>query len=94
MIYNTTVTRRKLTRGTIKPVVRYTKEGYAPKGYYHFTLDTYKGTPSFQGGYAADFTDCYDSRGNKFDDYAIDTVTGDVIDLESKEIKFNISEIK
>lgn len=77
---------RKLTKNTIKPVIRYVKT-HVNSGYYkfyHFTLDYYNGQPNFQGGTAYDLDGCYSYDDKPLDQYALDLETGAVIDLKSK----------
>ena len=80
---------KKLTKQTIKPVLSYIKQ-YVNSRYYHFTLDTYNGKNSFQGGTTNHIKDCYHYNGKPLDAYAIDTVTGEVVDLNTKTIVMTI----
>lgn len=87
---------RKLTKQTIKPVLKflggwnsniYSLNTQGAK-YYHFTLDTYNGKNSFQGGF-----DWWLEDSLKYDMYAVEFETGNVFN-QSKEVVFNISEVK
>ena len=81
---------RKLTRQTIKPVLHYTRVNVNSGFYkfYHFTLDTYNGNNSFQGGTAYTLGDCYQYNGEPLDAYAVNLETGDVIDLKTRGTVF------
>lgn len=81
---------RKLTRQTVKPVVSYIKAN-VNSGLYHFTLDTYNGINSFQGGTAYDLDGCYQYNGKPLDAYAVQLDTGDVIDLATKQVVFTVA---
>lgn len=93
---------RKLTINTIKPVVRFVGgwgsdiHSLNTQGadFYHFTLDYYNDKPSFGGGFAWGLDGCYSYDDQPFDHYAINLNTGDVIDLDTKDILFNLTEVK
>lgn len=83
---------RKLTKQTIKPILRFIS-GWSSDihsmntpgaKYYSFTLDTYNGKNSFQGGF-----DWWLEDAIKYDMYAIELATGDVFN-QSKEVVFKV----
>lgn len=85
---------RKLTRQTIKPVLRHIA-GWSSgihslntpgADFYEFTLDTYNGHNSFSGGWSWGLDGCYNYSGEPNAAYAIDLKTGDVYDLAMKTI--------
>lgn len=93
---------RKLTKQTIKPVVSHVRDinsGFYK--FYHFTLDTYNGRNSFQGGSAYDLDGCYSTEfepntfnrlyTKPFDAYALNLDNGDVIDLSTKEAVMTVN---
>lgn len=87
---------RKLTKQSIKPVLRFVGNwggsmySFNTPGakYYHFTLDTYNGKNSFKGGF-----DWWLDDALKYDMYALEFSTGNVFN-QSKEVVFNVSEVK
>lgn len=91
-------TARKLTKQTIKPVIKFIGgwgsniHSLNTKGaeYYHFTLDTYKGKNSFTGGFAWSLDGCYDYNNQAYDEYAINLETGIITNLETKETVFTV----
>ena len=88
-------TTRKLTKQTIKPVIKVIDEWYPKLGskgadYCHFTLDTYKGKNSFTGGFSSSLDGCYDYNNQAYDEYAINLETGIIINLETKETVFTV----
>ena len=80
---------RKLTKQTIKPVVRFIGgwssdiHSFNTTGakFYSFTLDTYNGKNSFQGGF-----DYWLDDALKYEQYAIDLATGKVYDQEQNVV--------
>jgi len=89
---------RKLTRQTIKPVLKFIGNwgndiyslNTSGADFYEFTLDTYDGHNSWQGGFSYGFDDCYNYNDKPNEQYAISLKTGDVYDLETKSILFSI----
>ena len=87
---------RKLTKQSIKPVLKFVGgwgsdiHSMNTKGakYYGFTLDTYNGKNSWQGGF-----DWWLDDALKYQVYAIELATGNVYN-QQKEVVFNISEVK
>jgi len=99
---NQKLANRKLTKNTIRPVLRwldawpgsiYSLNTSGDK-FYHFTLDYYNGKPSWQGGFAYDLGGCFDYNGESYGEYALDMATGDVIRLSDQKTVFNINTIK
>ena len=85
---------RKLTKQSIKPIIGFVK-GWSNdihslntvgSDHYHFTLDTYKGKNSFQGGFAWGLNGCYSLINKAYDQYALNLKTGDVHNLETEEV--------
>ena len=83
---------RKLNKTTIKPVIKFI-DGWGSDihslntpgaKYYSFTLDTYNGKSSWQGGF-----DWWLDDALKYEQYAIEFETGDVYD-QNKKIVMNI----
>ena len=83
---------RILTRQTVKPVLHYVRVNVNSGFYkmYHFTLDTYDGKNSFQGGTAYDLDGCYHYNGKPLDQYALDLESGNVIELLTKQTVFTV----
>lgn len=97
------MTKRKLTKNTIKPVIRFLTEEWPASiysfnttngNYYHFTLDYYNGKPSWQGGFAYDIHGCFSYDGVPYDDYCLNMATGAVFSLNTFNEAFNINDIK
>lgn len=91
-------TTRKLTRQTIKPVLKYINVWPSSiysmntpgADFYEFTLDYYNGKPSFSGGFSWGLNGCYNYKNEPNEQYAIDIKNGDVYDLSTKKILFNV----
>lgn len=85
---------RKLTKQTIKPVLKFLGgwgsdiHSFNTEGakLYHFTLDTYNGKNSWQGGFAWSMGGCYNYNNEPFDAYALEFDTGNVYDLNTKQV--------
>lgn len=84
---------RKLTKNTIKPVLKYldTWDGIhrlntADCKVYHFTLDYYNDKPSFQGGFSHSLDGCFNYNHRPYDAYAIDIDKMVVYDLLNNNI--------
>lgn len=87
---------RKLTKNTIRPVIKFVS-GWSSDihslntpgaKYYSFTLDTYNGKNSWQGGF-----DWWLDDALKYEMYAIELESGNVYN-QAKEVVFNIKEVK
>lgn len=87
---------RKLTKNTIKPIIKFIG-GWSSDihslntpgaKYYSFTLDTYNGKNSWQGGF-----DWWLDDALKYEMYAIELESGNVFN-QAKEVVFNIKEYK
>lgn len=87
---------RKLTKNTIKPVIKFIGgwssdiHSLNTQGakYYSFTLDTYNGKNSWQGGF-----DWWLEDALKYEVYAIELESGNVYN-QAKEVVFNIKDVK
>ena len=86
---------RKLTKQTIKPVVRFIGgwsgdiHSWNTKGakFYSFTLDTYNGKNSWQGGF-----DWWLEDALEYEMYALELATGNVYD-QNQNIVMNVQNI-
>ena len=85
---------RKLTKQTIKPVLRFIK-GWSSDihsmntpgaDFYEFTLDTYNGKNSFCGGWSWGLDGCYNYNNKPNQIYAIDIKNNKVYDLTTRKI--------
>jgi len=87
---------RKLTKQTIKPVIRFLGGWYSDihsmnttgAKFYSFTLDTYNGKNSWRGGF-----EWYLDDAIKYEAYTIEFATGNVYNQE-KQIVMNIRGVK
>jgi len=85
---------RKLTKQTIKPVLKFVGDWSGDihslntpgAKYYSFTLDTYKGKNSWQGGHAWFLDDALE-----YEAYALELATGNVYN-QDKQIVMNVTE--
>lgn len=90
----------KLTKQTIKPVLKFISgwgndiHSLNTKGadFYEFTLDTYNGKNSWQGGFSWGLEGCYNYKNEPNEQFAINLNTGEVYELSTKKIVMQVKE--